>query len=135
MDSFQSFDSIQAFDGKGYEAEIISVDRPMSAYDTLKGAVYDGRLKMYDYPIAIDEQKRLEYDVLRKKVDHPAEGEKDVADAICAVVYTLTTKYKGEPLGIFSGEGVSKEDEMKAKGKQSWIMMDDEMFEMEEEVF
>jgi hypothetical protein len=36
-------------------------------------------------------------------VDHPKHGKKDVSDALAGVVFSLTTKYRGAPLGIFKG--------------------------------
>jgi hypothetical protein len=77
QDSFQSFDSIQAFNARGYETAIISVDKPIDAYDTLKQALYDERLAMYDYPIVIEELKQLEFNIIKKKVDHRPDFHKD----------------------------------------------------------
>lgn len=109
-DSYQSFDMIQAFAARGYESQIVSVDRPMNAYDTLRSAIYEERLKMYNYPIGLQELKRLEYNVIKNKVDHPSDFQKDVADAICGVVYSLHTKFEGEPFGFYTGQSIREEN-------------------------
>ena len=111
MDSFQSADSIQAFKARGYESEVVSVDRPMKAYDTLKQTLYEDRLKMYPYQPAQEELRRLEFNAYKGKVDHPDDYSKDVADAIAAIVFTLATKYPGEGTLFYSESSRSKPGE------------------------
>jgi len=53
-----------------------------------------------------DELRKLQRDRIRNKVDHPRGGSKDVADALAAVVFSLTTKAHHAPLMIM--KGVSK---------------------------
>jgi len=93
-DSFQSADLIQAFRSRGYESEVLSVDRPITAYENLKATIYEGRLQMYRYPIVVEELKRLEFDPKRKKIDHPPDFHKDVADALCGIVMSLSERYQ-----------------------------------------
>jgi hypothetical protein len=135
MDSYQSFDSLQAFDSRGYDTEVISVDRPITAYDSLRGTIYDGRLKMYHYPIVLEELRRLEFNVQRKKVDHPSDGTKDVADALCGVVYTLNAKYSGESIGILSDSGVRRSERYKENSAQTWIMQDSNLYQLDDDFF
>lgn len=112
MDSFQSVESLQQLRLKGYQTEIISVDSHLDPYQMLKGTMYEGRLSIYDFPVLIEEMKNLELDWVRKKVDHPASGSKDVADALCGMVYSLTQKYTkkggGTPYGAPPTMGISE---------------------------
>lgn len=101
--SHNSAASLQKFAVKGIEAERISVDRPPDAYDTLKSAIYEGRVLMYEYEPLLEELRTLQRDKTKNKIDHPRGGSKDVADALAGIVFTLTTRYRGTPLGIFRG--------------------------------
>jgi len=93
LDSFQSADSLQQYRLKGYQAELLSVDTSMAPYQLLKGTIYEGRLSVYEYPVLLEELKRLEIDWERRKVDHPADFSKDVSDAVCALTYSLSQKF------------------------------------------
>jgi hypothetical protein len=75
------------------------VDRSTLPYEDLREAIYERRVEFPPYityrfkgdtervEIAVQELLRLQYD--GKKVDHPADGSKDVADAMAGVTYTL----------------------------------------------
>lgn len=129
LDTYQSFDSIQAYQSRGYEAEVISVDRPMSAYDSLKGAIYDDRLKFYYYAPLIEELKRLEYNVVKKKVDHPIDFFKDCADAVCGVVYSLSTQYVGEGSKIIFSKEEKRVSDYTGRDT-SWLENEETGFQM-----
>lgn len=99
MDGFQSTDSMQQFRKKKYVTEYLSVDRSTLPYEDLRDAIYERRLEFPPYitykylgdtsevEIAVKELMELSYD--GKKVDHPPQGSKDVADAMAGVVSTL----------------------------------------------
>lgn len=87
LDSYQSVDSIQLFKDKGYEAEILSVDRTIEPYNTLKELLHTGRLDFYDFEPLKREYIGLEL-IRGKKVDHNPMGSKDVCDAICGACYS-----------------------------------------------
>lgn len=101
MDQYQSADAIQKFVQKGFPAELLSVDRTMDPYDSLKMALYENRLKMYNYPPLLDELRTLEKDLDRKKVDHPLGGSKDIADALAGVCFSLSQRATHQPLPFF----------------------------------
>ena len=106
-DGWQSRDSQQILKRKGFVVEELSVDRNKEAYTNLKEALYDGRLFFPPAhgqtqetpwedvvgmaekgdPCAIFqvELARLE-DINDKKVDHPANGSKDLSDAVAGAV-------------------------------------------------
>jgi hypothetical protein len=103
MDQYNSADTMQKFAVKGIEAERLSLDRTMDPYDTLKAAIYESRVHMYQYKPARDELQALQRDNVKNKVDHPQKGSKDVSDAVAGVVFSLTTNYRGGPLDIVKG--------------------------------
>lgn len=106
LDSFQSRDTLQQLQQKGFNAEMVSVDTSLEPYDTLKTALYENRLFVYDYPVLTKELQQLEKDALRRKVDHPPKGSKDCADALAGVCYTLLRDRTHQPLPILRGVSV-----------------------------
>lgn len=85
-DTYQSREMVQALQEQGYIAEILSVDTSKEPYRFLRSTIYDGRVKSYDSPVLSHELKRLEETPL--KIDHPAQGSKDLADSLCGAVWT-----------------------------------------------
>ena len=90
-DGWQSLDSRQQLAKRGFKTEELSMDRTMEPYETLKEAVNNGKVEYYNYQPFLEEIEGLEL-IEGKKVDHPPEGSKDVADAVCGAVYTILTK-------------------------------------------
>lgn len=112
-DGWQSKDSIQILERKGFVVEVLSMDGKggFGQYQTLKDALYEGRLffppahgqnesttaeqlsLLADRgdPSAIlqVEMARLE-SINGQKVDHPKNGSKDMADALCGAVVQAT---------------------------------------------
>lgn len=99
FDGFQSTDTMQQLRKKKIGADYLSVDRSTLPYEDLREAIYERRCEFPPYvtylhkgstervEIAVQELMRLQYD--GKKVDHPADGSKDVSDAMAGVCYTL----------------------------------------------
>ena len=81
FDGYQSVDSIQQLINKGYDAKMISCDRDMKAYDTFKDFVNTSRFDSCRHDFFLLECARLEQKD-GKKVDHPPNGSKDLADAV-----------------------------------------------------
>lgn len=98
QDSWQSAEGIQKLNQKGYTAEVLSVDKSMAPYEMLKSALYENRISYYDYPPLMHELRELEHDRIKKKIDHPSRGSKDVADALAACVYTLVENSSAMPI-------------------------------------
>lgn len=103
MDQWNSMDTLQKLAKKGVKTEVVSVDKPMDAYDTLKAAIYENRVSYYSYDPLLKELREVQRDVVKGKVDHPKEGSKDCADALAGIVFTLSTNYSGPPMGIVKG--------------------------------
>lgn len=99
MDGFQSTDSLQQFRKRRIEADYLSVDKSTLPYEDLREALYERRVEFPPYmtymyrgsldkvEIASQELLRLQFD--GRKVDHPTDGSKDVADAMAGVCFTL----------------------------------------------
>lgn len=99
LDGFQSTDTMQQFRKRKIIPEYLSVDRSTLPYEDLRDAIYEERLEFPPYltylirgadhrvEIAVKELSELED--TGKKIDHPAKGSKDVADACAGVVSKL----------------------------------------------
>ena len=85
FDGWQSVDSRQILRRQGLRTALVSVDRDLGAYETLKELVHTGRLHLPPCAPLLQELRRLEL-VRGIKVDHPRGGSKDVADALAAAV-------------------------------------------------
>lgn len=92
LDTFQSTDMIQILRQQGFQTGIQSVDTTTAPYDVLKTALYDKRVFMPKHALAQMELVRLEREAKKNKIDHPANGSKDCADAMAGVVYGLTMR-------------------------------------------
>jgi intein/homing endonuclease len=60
MDQYQSADMLQTLAKKGYNVEVLSVDRTTDPYDNIKMAMYEGRMSYYRYPALLKELRELE---------------------------------------------------------------------------
>lgn len=92
FDSFQSVDSIQMLNQRGFVTGRQSVDTTNTPYDFAKSAFYEGRLELPAHERCHTEFISLEKDNKTGKIDHPPEGSKDVSDAVAGVVYGLTMR-------------------------------------------
>lgn len=91
-DGVFSIESIQQWRKQGMKTGHISVDKTSVPYKTLRDCFHDGRLKMYQQDVLVDELFELEYDEDKDKIDHPVKGSKDVADAVCGAYYSMVTR-------------------------------------------
>lgn len=82
-DGFQSVDTRQILEGKGFDVGYTSLDRTPDGYDALKSAILDHRIVMLKgCDELIDELTELERDNMTRKFDHPVGGKKDEADSL-----------------------------------------------------
>jgi hypothetical protein len=99
MDGFQSTDTFQQLRKRKFSVDYLSADKTTAPYEDLRDAIYERRIEFPRFmtymhkgdtelvEIAVQEIMRLED--TGKKIDHPAKGSKDVADAIACVTYEL----------------------------------------------
>ena len=98
-DIFNSEESRQILEEMGFNVGYQSVDKTDKAYLNLVEVMYEGRLKIYDYPILRHELLNLIHDREKRKVDHPKiiessdysgkgynVGSKDVSDALAGAL-------------------------------------------------
>jgi intein/homing endonuclease len=100
LDSWQSADTIQQLNQRGFQSKVLSVDVTTDPYENLKTALYENRVSYYEYTPVIEELQQLErkFDGRRTKIDHPPKGKKDVADALAAALFALSTTGVAQPL-------------------------------------
>lgn len=99
MDGFQSTDTRQQLRKKRFTVNYLSVDKNKLPYEDMRDAIYEGRLELPPYMTYINSgdsklvnialKEIIELEDTGKKIDHPVNGSKDVADGIAAVCTTL----------------------------------------------
>jgi hypothetical protein len=99
MDNFQSADSLQVLEAHGIETDRVSTDLSEEPWRALRNLAYEDRLRGYK-----DELLLIELAGLSKlpngKIDHPADGSKDVADAVaCACTGAIVLGGSEDPSG------------------------------------
>lgn len=96
FDGWESKLASQSLQDRGIKSEILSVENDVP-YLFFKAAIVDKRWIAYDHPVLTPELLGLEHHRLRKRCDHPANGSKDCADAVCGSVYPIfLTKEQGK---------------------------------------
>jgi hypothetical protein len=94
-DGYQSADLLQRVGRLGIYSGRLSVDQtkpndPMAAYETLRAAISEGRLRFPDDGETVDDMLWLQVDFEKRKVDHLPNRKKDTADCLAAIAYQLT---------------------------------------------
>lgn len=93
-DQYQSSYMRELLDGEGFKTAKISVDRSEEPYIGLKNILYDQRIELIHNELRDNELIRLQR--INGKIDHPANGSKDLSDCLClsgdTKVYTLDGK-------------------------------------------
>lgn len=99
MDGFQSTDTRQQLSKKRMNVNYLSVDKSKLPYEDMRDAIYEGRLELPPYMtyvtagegelVNIAQREIFALEDAGKKIDHPVNGSKDVADGIAGVVTTL----------------------------------------------
>lgn len=119
MDGFQSTDSLQSMEAKGYSTSRVSTDINNAVWQSLRDTMYDGRLngyrKLNEDNKEIQPRVVAELESLTKlpngKVDHPADFGKDIIDALaCSVVGAITIggseELDGSGSNFFTGQSL-----------------------------
>jgi hypothetical protein len=94
-DGFQSADLLQRISRLGIRAGKLSVDMtsptdPCAAYESLRLAVIEQRVRFPADDTVVAELLQLELDQKKQRIDHPPTGSKDTADALAGAVYQLS---------------------------------------------
>jgi hypothetical protein len=128
IDGFQSTDTMQQLRKKRYKAEYLSVDKSTWPYEDLREAIYEERLEFPPYKtylkkgddklveIAIQELTTLQD--TGRKIDHPSDGSKDVADGMAGVIHVLMgdRTYRKGVTSLHTPSDVDDEFDLQATG-------------------
>lgn len=100
MDGFQSTDTRQQLERHRFDVDYLSTDKALTPYEDLREAIYERRIDFPPYIVDINREHGVDHvEILvvelsnlsfdGKKIDHPPDGSKDVADAVASVCYNL----------------------------------------------
>lgn len=99
LDGFQSTDTMQQFRKKKYHVDYLSMDKSTLPYEDLREAIYEERIEFPPYltylkhgdaeRVEIAIKELMELQDTGKKIDHPVDGSKDLADTLAGVTTTL----------------------------------------------
>lgn len=111
-DGFQSADLLQRIQRLGIRAGRLSVDQtsssdPCGAYEALRLAVAEGRVRFPFNETVIEELLALEHDRRKNRIDHPPNGSKDLADAQAGAVYQLSRVPAWQMIDRVKGAGLA----------------------------
>jgi hypothetical protein len=94
-DSWGSDESIQTLKSEGFLADNLSVDTDSAPYESVKEAIYDGRLLCYEMPVLAMELATIRRDDKTGRIDHPPHGKKDVSDGLAGAVWHAEQGFAG----------------------------------------
>jgi len=103
-DSWSSVQSIQTLFSAGINT--VKMNCNLQMYQNLKSLIYSGYIVIPDNPKLVKELKQLEL-IKNQKVDHPPDGSKDLADALCRVVWCLQNKIISDAALAYSTKGMA----------------------------
>lgn len=128
-DGFQSADMKQILQRRGIEFDYISMDRTTEPYETMRSAIYDGRVECPYHDKLEEELHTLEKNYVLNKVDHSPRGSKDIADALGGMTYNahIKMKYYEDPLLIvpientFTGSSQIESYDQTVENFEKWV--------------
>lgn len=104
VDGFNSIDFIQQLRRNKIKADYLSVDKNKAPYEDLRETIHDGRAEFPFYMVpylrgetALTNVAYKELSEVRdvgRKIDHPVDGSKDIADAMAGVTHVLVGNSK-----------------------------------------
>lgn len=126
-DSYQSVDTLQQMKLKGFLTDTLSVDRSIAPYTSMKNAINEERLLLPNIDYLEDEILDLEHDKVRNKVDHPADGSKDISDSVCGVIYRSINykKLLEDYQSIADTEILVESNEVSSNTDYGWLLDED----------
>lgn len=124
-DGFQSADTRQILQTKGYQTGYTSLDRTPDGYDGLRSAINDQRIILLQgCPTLVEELSELERDNMTRKYDHTAYSTKDISDSL-AGAFLNASKHKDEFMFFspkdYEYEGINDSKSELDKAKASMI--------------
>lgn len=89
-DTYQTAESHQILRDKGFTTAIRSLDRTPEGYKTLRDAMVEHRINLIKYARLENELIYLQRDTSTGKLDHPANGSKDISDSLAGSIWDLS---------------------------------------------
>lgn len=89
-DTFQTAESHQILRDKGFTTQLKSLDRTPEGYQTLREAMVEHRISLIRHNKLENELIYLQRDTSTGKLDHPANGSKDIADSLAGSIWDLS---------------------------------------------
>jgi hypothetical protein len=121
FDRWNSFDMMEQLKTYGLKSETLSVAK--KHYEDMALAVYEDRVRGPYNDILIKELLRLR--INRDKIDHPRQGSKDLADAVCGAIYnaiSLTPKNTDRTIEVYTGFDVLKPTNLDKKNGDDGVI-------------
>lgn len=111
-DTFQSAEFHQILQDKGFTTQIKSLDRTPEGYHILREAMVEDRIEMIKHNKIEDELIHLQRDTTTGRLDHPAEGSKDISDSLAGAIWDLSLLPYDPGLSDFTFRMSDSEDDM-----------------------
>lgn len=125
FDTYASQESVKALTDEGFNADILSIDKDMTAYEILRTAIYDERVLCYRNSVL--ERELIQLERGERKVDHPAThgGSKDLADALAGAIFNCEEGWRrGESArGIFQVGVVDHPGQLPPSAEERWAQV------------
>jgi hypothetical protein len=94
IDGFQSADTRQILTTRGFDCQILSLDRTPEGYTQFRAAINENRIEILELEGLRDEAINVEKNMQTGKVDHTSEGSKDKLDSLAGALWNASL-YKG----------------------------------------
>ena len=135
-DGFQSQYAIQLFNANGYNSFVKSLDRTDIPYIDLINLFYEDRIKLKNHTTSQKELFELIHYRENRKVDHPADGSKDLIDSVCGCVNgAINSEYFANryleitnPSNFINADDYLAKLALEEKSKKIEITSDDDIF-------
>lgn len=123
-DQYCAAPNLQPFRKRGIKTSELSVIRKLDPYLALRNAIYERRIKCHSHVSLRKELRFLELSEDMKKVVFPKHSSRDLADALCGVVWYLSNNGSGGP-PIAPAKGASESptssgSRMLSGGRVAW---------------
>lgn len=104
-DQFQSEYMAQTLEAQGFEVKKISLDRTPDGYMATRSVITEHRIDMLQCELLLNELTHLQRDPNTQRIDHPANGSKDVADSFAGAIWEAIMENPG--ITIESNKSIS----------------------------
>lgn len=118
-DTYQTAEMHQILKDKGFETAIRSLDRTPEGYNILREAMMEHRISMINHHALENELIYLQRDTSSGRLDHPANGSKDISDSLAGCIWDLSLLPYSPSLHNFTMYEHSSEPDLPAAFQQT----------------